>query len=300
MKKNTKIIIGLVILLVLILIPILPFLIIPGKYNFQEFWSYFFTKIFSWSTFASSFWPIIQVIPVTLEATFFAALFGLLLGLALALVKINKIPILDQLRALFVSFMRGTPIIVQLYLMAFGIPLILRGIDYNYGMNWNMNSVPTILILIITFALNEGAYQSETIRSAINSVDIGQIEAAKSLGMSGFQVFKRVTLPEASRVALAPLGNALLGMLKSTSLGSVVAVTEMTFTATILGGAASRQFETYIALALVYWAICIVLENLIRLLERHLEIRMPNDKRKNRAAISFTRNPFDNNVEVGK
>ncbi|MCG6979653.1 amino acid ABC transporter permease, partial [Lactococcus lactis] len=185
------------------------------------------------------------------------------------------------------------PILVQLYLSYTGIPLILKAINMNYGTNFNVNTIPAMLFVIVAFALNEGAYNSETIRAAIQSVDKGQIEAAKSLGMTNFQVFMRVTLPEAATVATAPLGNALIGLLKSTSLAFVAGVVEMTARAQIIGGSTFRLFETYLALALVYWPICIIFELLIRGLERKLDVRMPNDKRKNRAQISLSKNPFN-------
>jgi len=93
MKKNKKIILGIVLLLALIILPALPFLLIKGQYNFHDFWTMFFTKIFSWSAFVDAFLPIIKMIPSSLEMTIIAMVFGLLLGLILALVSINKIPI---------------------------------------------------------------------------------------------------------------------------------------------------------------------------------------------------------------
>ncbi|MCL2113858.1 amino acid ABC transporter permease [Lactococcus protaetiae] len=299
MKKNKKIIIGLVVLLALIILPMIPFLLIRGQYSFHDFWAMFFTKIFNWSAFIGAFVPIIKLIPKSLEMTVIAMILGLVLGLLLALVRINKIPILNQLRALFVSFIRGTPILVQLYLTYTGIPLILKAINMNYGTNYNVNTIPAMLFVIVAFALNEGAYNSETIRAAIQSVDKGQIEAAKSLGMTNLQVFMRVTLPEAATVATAPLGNALIGLLKSTSLAFVAGVVEMTAQAQIIGGSTFRLFETYLALAFVYWPICIVIEILIRLLENKLDVKMPGDKRKNRAGISLSKNPFDVGIGDG-
>ncbi len=299
MKKNKKVLIGLIVLVALIVLPMIPFLVIKGQYNFHDFWSMFFTKIFSWTAFLSSFLPIIKQAPESLFITAIAMVFGLILGLLLALVRLNKIPILNQIRAVFVSFIRGTPIIVQLFLSYTGIPLILKAINMNYGTNLTVNILPASLFVIVAFALNEGAYNSETIRAAIQSVDKGQIEAARSLGMTNFQVFWRVTLPEAATVATAPLGNALIGLLKSTSLAFTAGVVEMTAQAQIIGGSTFRQFEAYLTLALVYWPICIVFEILIRLIERKLSIKMPLDNRKLRTQISISRNPFDMTGEGG-
>jgi amine acid ABC transporter, permease protein, 3-TM region, His/Glu/Gln/Arg/opine family len=260
-----------------------------GKYTFNEFWSMFFDKIFNWDAFVDAFPKIISKIPVSLEITLVSMFFGLVLGLLLALIRINKIPILNQLRAVFVSFMRGTPILVQLLLTNTGIPLILKAINMNYGTAYNINDVSPMFFVILTFSLNEAAFNSETIRAAIQSVDTGQIEAAKSLGMTKLQVFNRVTLPEAATVAVAPLGNSLIGLLKGTSLAFMVGVVEMTAEARILGGSNYRIFETYLALAIVYWVINIIFENIINWIEKKLAIPNPNTKKKH----SIFANPFD-------
>lgn len=260
-----------------------------GKYSFQEFWSMFFDKIFNWDAFVEAFPKISSKIPVSLEITLISMFFGLTLGLILAIIRINRIPVLNQLRAVFVSFMRGTPILVQLLLTNTGIPLILRAVNMNYGTSYNINDISPMFFVILTFSLNEAAFNSETIRSAIQSVDNGQIEAAKSLGMTKFQVFKRVTLPEATTVAAAPLGNSLIGLLKGTSLAFMVGVIEMTAEARILGGSNYRIFETYLALAILYWAINIIFENIINLVEKKLQIPNPEGRKKR----SIFSNPFD-------
>ena len=288
MKKASKIAFG--ILAVLVLAIVIVSVTVKGQYTFTAFWTMFFDKIFNWNAFISAFKPIITRVPTSFIITLIAMAIGLVLGLLLALIKLNKLPVLDQIRALAVSFIRGTPIYVQLLLTYTGIPLILKAINLNYGTAYNINDISPMLFVILTFAFNEAAYNSETIRAAIESVDVGQIEAAKSLGMTNFQVFKRVTLPEAATVAIAPLGNALMGLLKGTSLAFVAGVIEMTAEAKIIGGSSFRVFESYLAVALVYWAINLVFENLIRLLERRLQI---TPKQKNKIRLMPTGNPFE-------
>ena len=288
MKKASKIAFG--ILAVFVLAIVIVSVTVKGQYTFTEFWTMFFDKIFNWNAFISAFKPIISRVPTSFIITLIAMAIGLVLGLLLALIKLNRIPVLDQIRALAVSFIRGTPIYVQLLLTYTGIPLILKAINLNYGTAYNINDISPMLFVILTFAFNEAAYNSETIRAAIESVDVGQIEAAKSLGMTNFQVFKRVTLPEAASVAVAPLGNALMGLLKGTSLAFVAGVIEMTAEAKIIGGSSFRVFESYLAVALVYWAINLVFENLIRLLERKLQI---TPKEKNKRHLIPTGNPFE-------
>ena len=275
MKKASKIALGILAILVLVIVTIS--VTVKGQYTFTDFWTMFFDKIFNWEAFVSAFKPIISRVPTSFIITLIAMAIGLVLGLFLALIKLNRIPILNQIRALAVSFIRGTPIYVQLLLTYTGIPLILKSINLNYGTAYNINDISPMLFVILTFAFNEAAYNSETIRSAIESVDVGQIEAAKSLGMTNLQVFKRVTLPEAATVAVAPLGNALMGLLKGTSLAFVAGVIEMTAEAKIIGGSSFRVFESYLAVAFVYWAINLVFENLIRILEKNYRLH-PNRK----------------------
>lgn len=295
MKKASKIAFG--ILAVFVLAIVIVNVTVKGQYTFTEFWTMFFDKIFNWNAFISAFKPIISRVPTSFIITLIAMAIGLVLGLLLALIKLNRIPVLDQIRALAVSFIRGTPIYVQLLLTYTGIPLILKAINLNYGTAYNINDISPMLFVILTFAFNEAAYNSETIRAAIESVDVGQIEAAKSLGMTNFQVFKRVTLLEAATVAVAPLGNALMGLLKGTSLAFVAGVIEMTAEAKIIGGSSFRVFESYLAVALVYWAINLVFENLIRLLERKLQI---TPKQKNKRHLIPTGNPFEQgSVDTG-
>lgn len=220
-------------------------------------------EIFSVETVFTNIPKILRYLPVTIEITVLATVFGLLLALLIAIVKIKRTPVLRQIAAVYVSFMRGTPIIVQLYLIYYGIPMIFKYINYIKGTNLNTNGIPAIIFVVTAFSLNEAAYNSESIRAAIQSVDRGQLEAAKSLGMTYFQMLKRVIIPEAVVVALPTLGNALINLMKGTSLAFVCAVVEMTAEGKILAGRNYRYFEAYISLALIYWALTIILERLL-------------------------------------
>lgn len=229
-------------------------------------------KIFDFETVISSIPKILVYLPVTIEITVLSMIFGLVLGLLLALIKMNKIPILAQFAAVFVSFVRGTPLIVQLYLSYTGIPLLLKYYNYANDTNYTINKVPAMLFVLVTFSLNEAAYNSETLRAALQSVDSGQIEAAQSLGMTYWQVFRRIILPEAFVVALPTLGNTLIGLLKGTSLAFVCAVVEITAQAKIIAGANYRYFEVYLALAFIYWMVTIIIEQIIRIVEKRFDI----------------------------
>ncbi|SKA01445.1 polar amino acid transport system permease protein [Pilibacter termitis] len=235
-------------------------------------------KIFDIDAVWQAIPKLFKMIPTTVEITLVSMIIGLVLGLLFAVIKMKKIPVLYQMLLVFVSFIRGTPIIVQLYITYTGIPLFLKYLNATYDTNWNVNSVPAMLFVLVTYSFNEAAYQSETIRSALQSVDKGQIEAAESLGMTYPQVFRRIILPEASVVATLPLANALMGLLKGTSVAFVAGVVEMTAQVKIIAGSNFRYFETYLAVAILYWAMNILIEFLVYLLENKLEIKDPRGR----------------------
>lgn len=215
---------------------------------------------------------LLKYLPVTLELTAISMLAGLLLGLLLAIIRMKRIPVLVQLSTVFISFTRGTPILVQLYMSYAGIPLLLKYYNYYHDTGYNVNSIPSIFYVLLALSLNEAAYSSEVIRAALQSVDKGQIEAAQSLGMTYGQVLRRIILPEAFVVALPTLGNALIGLMKGTSLAFVCSVVEMTAQSRILTGNNLRFFESYCSLALIYWGLTILIERVIAYLEKRLDI----------------------------
>jgi polar amino acid transport system permease protein len=215
---------------------------------------------------------VLEALPVTLGLTVLSLICGLLIGLAVAVIKIGKIPVLRELSRFYVSVTRGTPVIVQLYLTYFGIPLILKYVNYYNGTNLNINAVPPIVFALVALSLNQGAYSSETIRAAILSVDRGQIEAAHSLGMTTAQLLRRIVIPQAFVVALPSLGNSLIALLKETSLAFVCSVVDITARGKILAGASYRFFESYCSVAIIYWVLTLMVEQAVRYAERRLRI----------------------------
>jgi polar amino acid transport system permease protein len=218
---------------------------------------------------------ILKYLPTTIELTLIAMIIGIVLGLLIAIIRIYKVPVLSQLSVAFVSVIRGTPVIVQLYITYFGIPIILKYVNYYHGTNYNVNGIPGILFAMVALGFNQSAFESETFRSAIQSVDRGQIEAAKSMGMSGIQVLKRVIIPQASAVALLPLGNSIINLIKGTSLAFTCSVVEITAAGKILAGKNYRFFEVYCSLAIIYWVVTFLLERLVKWLE--IKIAIPEE-----------------------
>lgn len=215
---------------------------------------------------------ILQKLPLTLLMTVVAAIIGLALGFLIAITKINQIPVLTQFFNFFVSFMRGTPQLVQLFLAFYGFPLVVQWFNQQFGWQIDVNGIPALLYVFVAFGLNEAAYTSETFRAAILSVNASEIEAAKSIGLTDRQTMRRIILPSAMIVAIPNLGNSLISLLKGTSLAFTVTVIDIMGQARIMAGANLRFFEAYIAVALIYWLLCILIERGIRYLERKLNV----------------------------
>jgi polar amino acid transport system permease protein len=179
---------------------------------------------------------------VTLELTFACMLIGILLGVVLAVMRLSVNPVVRSAAYLYVSFFRGTPILVQLlfwYNLAALYPVISFGIP---GLALNANHLITpMMAAILGLGLNEAAYQSEIVRAGILSVDHGQSEAAEALGLTRLQAMRRIVLPQAMRVIIPPTGNETIGMLKSTALVSVLAVPDLLYSAQVIY---SRNFQT--------------------------------------------------------
>lgn len=229
-------------------------------------------KLFDPEFVLESFPSIIKYLPVTIEISLVSMLLGLLIGFVVALIKIYDVPILNKIANLYVTFIRGTPLLVQLYLSYYGIPLVLQYINYSQGTNININDIPAILFVFFAFSVNEGAYTSETIRAAIQSVDKGQYEAAASIGMTNFQMMIRIVVPEAFVVALPNLGNSLINLIKGTSLAFTISVMDIMASGKIIAARAMRFFEVYIVIAFIYCALTILVEKLIGYLERKVSV----------------------------
>ncbi|MBP3195617.1 MAG: amino acid ABC transporter permease [Butyrivibrio sp.] len=207
---------------------------------------------------------ILKFLPVTLEIAVIAMITGLAFGFVLALFRMKQVPLIKQIIGFFISFIRGTPIIVQLYATYFGIPILLQYINYYRGSDYQAPRIEPIIYAIVALALNQAAYNAVTIQSAIEAVNKGEIEAATSIGMNSFQKMTRIILPEATELAIPSLGNNLIGLIKGTSLAFSCGVIEIAAQGKILAGRNYRYFESYVALAIIYWVLTIVLEQVFK------------------------------------
>lgn len=191
---------------------------------------------------------------------------GGLIGFVIAIIRINQFKYFHGLCIAYVSFIRGTPLVIQLFLIYYGLPILLK----LAGFGNLISEIHPIYFVYFTFSINAGAYLSETLRSAILSVHKGQNEAAYVIGLSKTQTMLSVILPQAMRVALPNLGNQFIVLLKETSLAFLVSVPEIMGQAKILAGRTSQFFEVYIAAAILYWCLCLLIERILRYGEKKL------------------------------
>lgn len=219
----------------------------------------------------NSFPKILTGVPMTLFITIFSITFGLIIGLLIAVIRINKIPILKNIVAVYVSFIRGTPILVQLYVVFYGLPELLTYLHQVRGLNVSENGVPHMAIALIAFTMNAAAYLSENIRSALSSVNKGQFEAAYSVGMTEFQCLGRIIVPQALIVALPNFGNVFLEVTKDTSLAFSVMVSEIMATASIQASNGYKYLEAYVDAAIIYFIVCYIFGKVFLIIENRLK-----------------------------
>ena len=203
---------------------------------------------------------ILGYVPLTLFMVGAGMVLALILGALLAVERVAKVPVLDWFVVLFISFFRGTPLLVQLFLFYFGLPQILP----------SLTQIDGVTAAIMGLTLHFSAYMAESIRAAIVGVDRSQWEAAQSIGMTQGQMMWRIILPQAARVAAPTLVNYFIDMIKGTSLAFTLGVTEMMGAAQKEAAGSFLYFEAFLVVAIIYWVIVEILSQGQKRLETHL------------------------------
>ena len=183
---------------------------------------------------------------VTIPLTAISFGCAMIIATFVAMIQYAKIPILKEIARIYIWIFRGTPLLIQLYVVFFGLP--------NLGI-----MIDPFPCAVLVFALNEGAYCAETMRAAIESVPQGQMEAGYCVGMNYIQIMRRIVLPQAFRTAFPPLFNSLIGMVKDTSLAANITVAEMFFVTQRISGRTYQFMALYLELALIYLIFSTVL-----------------------------------------
>ncbi|MGN0708397.1 MAG: amino acid ABC transporter permease [Faecalibacterium sp.] len=194
---------------------------------------------------------------ITIPLTLISFSLAMIIAVAVALVQYAQVPALRQIARFYIWVIRGTPLLVQLFIIFYGLPSVGIMLD----------AFPAA---VLTFAINEGAYCAETMRGALESVPQGQLEAGYCVGMSWGQIMWRIVLPQALRTAVPALSNSLIGMIKDTSLASNITVAEMFMAGQRVAARTYIFLPIYCEVAVVYLLICTVVTKLQSLLERFL------------------------------
>ena len=209
--------------------------------------------------FMTSFLPLLKAgLAFTVPLTLISFSLGLMLALFTALARISKVKPLKAIASIYVWIIRGTPLLVQLFIIFFGLPSIGIILD-------------PLVAAIIGFTLNVGAYNSEVIRATILSIPKGQWEAAYSIGMTESQALRRIILPLAARVSIPPLSNSFISLVKDTSLAASITVAEMFQIAQRITAATYEPLLLYFEVALIYLMFCTILTILQSKMEKSLE-----------------------------
>ena len=215
---------------------------------------------FNINYFVSVFPQILPYLPVTLFIAIVSIMFAILLGLAIALIRNNKIVIIDSCLALFISLFRGIPSVVLLFIIYYGLPQIFP----------IMKQMGATTAAIICFSLKYSAYLAEIFRAGLASVDHGQKEAGLTSGLSTIQVYRGIILPQAMINALPNTGNMFISLLKDSSVAFFVGVQELLAAGKMLTANSFLYFETYLAVGIVYWLTVVAYSWLQKQLERKL------------------------------
>ncbi|SIS13625.1 amino acid ABC transporter permease [Microbacterium sp. RURRCA19A] len=212
-----------------------------------------------WTLLLDSFWPMVLAglrgtIPLSLAS--FAI--GLVIALGMALLRLSRTAVLRGIARFYISVIRGTPLLVQLFVIFYGLPAVGVVID-------------PFPAAVIAFSLNVGGYAAEVIRAAILSVPRGQWEAAHVVGLSRRKTLTRIILPQAARVSVPPLSNTFISLVKDSSLASLILVTELFRQAQNIAAFSYEFMAVYLEAALIYWLFCLVLSAGQGVLERRLD-----------------------------
>lgn len=216
---------------------------------------------------------------ITLAITVISVTNGCVLGLFAGLARLSGRRFLRLLATCYVDFFRGTPLLVQILLVYFGIPYLLdifcEYLAARYGIPrlFSSTDIPKLWAAIISCSLNSGAYVAEIFRAGVQSIEKGQMEAARSLGMTHTQAMRYVILPQAFRRIIPPLGNEFIAMLKDTSLLSVIGFEELARRGQLIVGETFAVFEIYITVALIYLVMTLSFSRLVDYAERRLKTR---------------------------
>lgn len=221
---------------------------------------------FLWETF----FVALSGVPTTLFVTIVALAIALPAGFLLALSRFYRVPILHRFAQVYISFIRGTPIIIQIFIVYSSIPLMLDLFLKKYDVAVNVYDIHPLWYAFIVFSFNTTAVLIEVFRSALQSIDYGQYEAAQSIGLTNVQAYRRILIPQLLVVAMPNICTATVNLIKATSLGYALSLQEITLRAKVAANVNYNYVEAYLAIFIVYLLLCSVVEYGFKLYEKRL------------------------------
>ncbi|MEX0381260.1 amino acid ABC transporter permease [Leuconostoc sp. MS02] len=204
---------------------------------------------------------VLSALPTTLLLTLVATIIGVIVGAGIAFVRMENTPIFKQIAIVFTSFIRGTPILIQMFLVYYGLPLFLGYVGIN------TDSVNALVYLFITYGLNMAAFLSEIIRAALESVPASQREAALASGYTKQQMYFKIIFPQAVNIAMPSFATMVISLLQDTSLAFTIGVLDVVGKAKALGTATFHTVEAYISAMIIFVVLSFILERIFRLIE---------------------------------
>lgn len=215
---------------------------------------------------------------VTLQLTAITVFLGMILGSLIGIARLSTNSVLRMAARVYIDFLRGTPLLVQIFMIYFGLPALIKSTGATFTLNqW--------AAAVIALTLNSAAYIAEIVRGAIQSIELGQREASESLGLGPVQTMRYVIFPQAFRRMIPPLGNEFISLLKDTSLTAVIGFEELFRRGQLIVAQNYRAFEIYFAVALVYLLLTLLSSQAFGLLERRLS---PVEQARRRAKLQAT------------
>ena len=213
----------------------------------------------------------VQAIPLTLYLTLGAFLIGMIIAVVIALIRYKEVPVFDKIFQFYVSFIRGTPVMLQLYIVYYMIPMALDSILEKTNLSFRTNQIEIKVLVLIALTLNVSAYLSEIIRGGLVSLGKGEIEAAYSIGMTQAMVIRRVIIPQVFVLCIPNFSANLISVLQASSLAYFVSLQEVTGTAKIMASNNWKYFEAFVATGIIYWLLTVMIELITYGLERIAE-----------------------------
>ena len=220
---------------------------------------------------AEAFFIALSGAPITLTITAVALIIGLPVGFMFAVARINATPVLDFICRVYVSFVRGTPLIIQIFIIYNTMPILVERYLKSINSPMSIFDLNPIWYAFVVFSLHTIAILTEVFRSALKTVQKGQLEAAHSVGLSTFAAYRRIIIPQALVVALPNMCNATVNLIKGTSLGYALSLKEITLRAKVAANQGYNYIEAYIAIFLVYLLICSSVEYGFKVYEKRLK-----------------------------